>query len=338
MLVGPSGCGKSTTLRMVAGLEDISDGELYIDGKLCNDVAPKDRDIAMVFQSYALYPHMTVYQNMAFALKLKKTPKDEIDKKVREVAQILDITQYLERKPKALSGGQRQRQRVAIGRAMVRDPKVFLMDEPLSNLDAKLRKWLIIPIIVALIVGMALLIPRFSRYPDAADDGAKWDRSWEMLGTVLGVEPPGNGFTLLNNDTALAGDDTYYASWVAGEPTDYTNADGKAVDLYPAQIYLLLYGCSDETAAGEALDEWMGREQGTYDVREMRSEAHNGRGYQLLVYDCGSDTNPYSRGASAFALYGNYVVIAELTCTADYRGDEEAILAAFLDGCHFGKQ
>ena len=137
VLVGPSGCGKSTTLRMVAGLEEISDGELYIDGKLMNDVAPKDRDIAMVFQSYALYPHMTVYENMAFALKLRKTPKAEIDKKVREVAAILDITEYLNRKPKALSGGQRQR--VAIGRAMVRDPKVFLMDEPLSNLDAKLR-------------------------------------------------------------------------------------------------------------------------------------------------------------------------------------------------------
>ncbi|MCC8064150.1 MAG: sn-glycerol-3-phosphate ABC transporter ATP-binding protein UgpC [Clostridiales bacterium] len=137
VLVGPSGCGKSTTLRMVAGLEEISDGELYIDGKLVNDVAPKDRDIAMVFQSYALYPHMTVYENMAFALKLAKRPKAEIDKKVREVAEILDITQYLERKPKALSGGQRQR--VAIGRAMVREPKVFLMDEPLSNLDAKLR-------------------------------------------------------------------------------------------------------------------------------------------------------------------------------------------------------
>lgn len=137
VLVGPSGCGKSTTLRMVAGLEDISGGELYIDGKLCNDIAPKDRDIAMVFQNYALYPHMSVYDNMAFALKLKKVPKDEIDKKVKEVAEILDITQYLNRKPKALSGGQRQR--VAIGRAMVRDPKVFLMDEPLSNLDAKLR-------------------------------------------------------------------------------------------------------------------------------------------------------------------------------------------------------
>ena len=137
VLVGPSGCGKSTTLRMVAGLEEISDGELYIDGRLVNEVAPKDRDIAMVFQNYALYPHMTVYDNMAFALKLRKVPKPDIDKKVREVAEILDITQYLTRKPKALSGGQRQR--VAIGRAMVRDPKVFLMDEPLSNLDAKLR-------------------------------------------------------------------------------------------------------------------------------------------------------------------------------------------------------
>ena len=137
VLVGPSGCGKSTTLRMIAGLEDISDGTLHIGDKLMNDVEPKDRDIAMVFQSYALYPHMTVYENMAFALKLRKMPKDEIDRRVREAAEILDITQYLQRKPKALSGGQRQR--VAIGRAIVREPQVFLMDEPLSNLDAKLR-------------------------------------------------------------------------------------------------------------------------------------------------------------------------------------------------------
>ena len=137
VLVGPSGCGKSTTLRMVAGLEEISGGELYIGGKLMNDVEPKNRDIAMVFQSYALYPHMTVYENMAFPLKLRKVEKDEIDRRVKEAAQILDITQYLDRKPKALSGGQRQR--VAIGRAIVREPKVLLMDEPLSNLDAKLR-------------------------------------------------------------------------------------------------------------------------------------------------------------------------------------------------------
>ena len=137
VLVGPSGCGKSTTLRMVAGLEEITEGELWIGNRMVNDVAPKDRDIAMVFQNYALYPHMTVYDNMAFALKLRKTPKGEIDKKVKQAAEILDITEYLHRKPKALSGGQRQR--VAIGRAIVRDPQVFLMDEPLSNLDAKLR-------------------------------------------------------------------------------------------------------------------------------------------------------------------------------------------------------
>ena len=137
IFVGPSGCGKSTILRMIAGLEEITDGEIWIGDRLCNDVAPKDRDIAMVFQNYALYPHMTVYDNMAFGLKLRKTPKAEIDKRVREAAKILDIDQNLDRKPKALSGGQRQR--VAMGRAIVREPQVFLMDEPLSNLDAKLR-------------------------------------------------------------------------------------------------------------------------------------------------------------------------------------------------------
>lgn len=137
VLVGPSGCGKSTTLRMVAGLEEITEGELYIDGELMNNVAPKSRDIAMVFQNYALYPHMSVYDNMAFSLKIQKFSKEEIDKRVREAAEILDITPFLDRKPKALSGGQRQR--VAMGRAFVRNPKVFLMDEPLSNLDAKLR-------------------------------------------------------------------------------------------------------------------------------------------------------------------------------------------------------
>jgi len=137
VLVGPSGCGKSTTLRMIAGLEDISSGTISIDGSIVNDVPPKDRDIAMVFQNYALYPHMTVYENMAFGLKLRKYPKAEIESRVREAAQILGIEEYLDRKPKALSGGQRQR--VAVGRAIVRKPKVFLFDEPLSNLDAKLR-------------------------------------------------------------------------------------------------------------------------------------------------------------------------------------------------------
>jgi multiple sugar transport system ATP-binding protein len=137
IFVGPSGCGKSTTLRMIAGLEEISEGELLIDGKHVNDVPPKDRDIAMVFQNYALYPHMTVYQNMAFGLKMRKLPKDDIDLRVREAARILDIETLLERRPRQLSGGQRQR--VAVGRAIVRHPKVFLFDEPLSNLDAKLR-------------------------------------------------------------------------------------------------------------------------------------------------------------------------------------------------------
>lgn len=137
IFVGPSGCGKSTTLRMIAGLEEITSGELKIGDTVVNDVEPKDRDIAMVFQNYALYPHMTVYENMAFGLKLRKVPKDQIDKMVREAAKILDLEQLLDRKPKALSGGQRQR--VAMGRAIVRNPKVFLMDEPLSNLDAKLR-------------------------------------------------------------------------------------------------------------------------------------------------------------------------------------------------------
>lgn len=137
ILVGPSGCGKSTTLRMIAGLEEITEGELYIGDRLVNDIAPKDRDIAMVFQNYALYPHMSVFQNMAFGLKLRKVPKDEIARKVEEAARILDIAHLLDRKPKALSGGQRQR--VALGRAIVREPQVFLLDEPLSNLDAKLR-------------------------------------------------------------------------------------------------------------------------------------------------------------------------------------------------------
>ena len=134
VFVGPSGCGKSTTLRMIAGLEEITSGTLYIDGVLMNDVEPKDRDISMVFQNYALYPHMSVYENMAFSLRIKKLPKDEIDRRVKAAAEILGITEYLDRKPKALSGGQRQR--VALGRAIVREPKLFLLDEPLSNLDA----------------------------------------------------------------------------------------------------------------------------------------------------------------------------------------------------------
>ena len=199
-----------------------------------------------------------------------------------------------------------------------------------------MQKWLIIPIIVAFFVAIAMIVPAFSRYPTRADDGTPWNRKWEMLGSVLGVEAPTNGLTLLNNDTALAGDGTYYASWVYGDPTDYTNAEGKHVDLYPAQVYLLLYGCADEDAAREAFADWMGREEETYDVLEKREETYNGHAYTLLIYNCGSDTNPYSRGVSAFSLYGSYVVIAELTCTDDFTGDEGRMLAEFLNGCHYG--
>ncbi len=199
-----------------------------------------------------------------------------------------------------------------------------------------MQKWLIIPIIVAFFVAIAMIVPAFSRYPTKADDGTAWNRKWEMLGSVLGVEAPTNGLTLLNNDTALAGDGTYYASWVYGDPTDYTNAEGKHVDLYPAQVYLLLYGCADEDAAREAFADWMAREEETYDVLEKREETYNGHAYTLLIYNCGSDTNPYSRGVSAFSLYGSYVVIAELTCTDDFTGDERQMLAEFLNGCHYG--
>ncbi len=200
-----------------------------------------------------------------------------------------------------------------------------------------MQKWLIIPIIVAIFVIIAFVIPTFSRYPETAEDGTPWNRDWEMLGTVLGVEPPGNGLTLLNNDTALAGSDTYYASWVYGTPEKYVNADGKDVDLYPAQIYLLLYGCADEAAAKEAFADWMAREEKTYTVRERRSETHNGQEYSLLLYDCGSGTNPYSRGVSAFGLYNRYVVIAELPVTSGFDGNEEDMLSVFLDRCHLGR-
>ena len=197
-----------------------------------------------------------------------------------------------------------------------------------------MQKWLIIPIILLFFAAVALIIPRFSRIPTQAEDGSAWDSSWEMLGSVMGVEDPGNGFTLLNNDTALAGNDTFYASWVAGESSPYTNAEGKEVDLYPAQIYLLLYGCGDGESAREAKADWMAREEETYRVRDRREASYNGQTFDLLLYDCGSPTNPYSRGVSAFGIFGNYVIIAELTCTEAFPGDEEALLADFLEGCH----
>lgn len=198
-----------------------------------------------------------------------------------------------------------------------------------------MQKWLIIPIIVLFFLAVALIIPRFSIVPDRAEDGRTWNGDWEMMGSVMGVEAPGNGFTLLNNDTALAGNDTFYASWVAGESRDYINAEGKSVDLYPAQIYLLLYGCGDESLAAEAKADWIAREEGTYQVRSRREEVLNGQAFTVLDYNCGSDTNPYQRGVSAFGLLENYVIIAELTCTEDYSGNEQQILQQFLEGCHY---
>ena len=198
-----------------------------------------------------------------------------------------------------------------------------------------MQKWLIIPIIVLFFVAVALIIPRFSRIPERTDDGQTWDPKWEMMGSVMGVEDPGNGFTLLNNDTALAGNDTFYASWVKGEAREYTNADNKAVNLYPAQIYLLLYGCGDEEQAGEARSDWMAREEGTYEVHSRHEETWGGQSFSVLDYTCGSDTNPYSRGVSAFGLFGHYVIIAELTCTEDFEENEQLLLQHFLEGCHY---
>lgn len=175
-------------------------------------------------------------------------------------------------------------------------------------------------------------------YPDKAIDGTQWEESWEMLGSVLGVEAPGHGLTLLANNVVLAGDDTYYATWTVGEPTDYVNEDGDDTDLYEAELYLLLYGCADEENAEDASAEWMARETGTYTITETRTETYNGQEYTVLVYQCGSDTNPYSRGISAFGIYENYVVVAELACLDSFPGDEQEILSDFLTGCHYSAE
>ncbi|MBQ9270247.1 MAG: hypothetical protein IJ206_12190 [Oscillospiraceae bacterium] len=168
-----------------------------------------------------------------------------------------------------------------------------------------------------------------------AVDGTAWGENWTVLGTTLGVEEPKNGFVLSDNSAILAADDTYYATWTNGEPSPYVNAEGKDTDLYTAQIYLLLVGCKDAENAGIAIDEWMQREESTYIVSETTTETYNGQEYTVLHYDCGSATNPYSRGVSAFAVFENYAVSAELTCTEGFDGDVNALLAEFLNGCHY---
>ena len=174
-----------------------------------------------------------------------------------------------------------------------------------------------------------------TRYPSAAADGAPWDESWDMLGSVLGVEEPGHGFTLLDNNAILTADDTYLATWASGESTAYVNADGDDTELYEAEIYLLLFGCKDAGNARAAVADWIARESDTYTVTETRTETYNGQAYTVLVYECGSDTNPYSRGVAAFGVFENYAVSAELACLEKYSGDEVAILADFLTGCHY---
>lgn len=172
-------------------------------------------------------------------------------------------------------------------------------------------------------------------YPERAADGSVWDRDWTILGTVLGVEAPGNGLTLSENPVVLTGDDTHYATWTIGEPTAYTNEDGKEAEVYDAQLYLLLYGCADAGSANEAVAGWIGREQEVYRITDTISETCNGQEYTVLLYEVISDTNPYTRGAVAFGVYENYAVSAELTCGAGFSGDAHGILTDFLNGCHY---
>ena len=180
-----------------------------------------------------------------------------------------------------------------------------------------------------------LLLSACSRYPDAADDGVKWDRTWEMLGTSLGVAPPGHDLQLLENNVVLAASDTYYASWVAGEPSVYVNEGGKNVDLYPLQVYLLYYGCADHEAAEEAMEDWMNRERETYDILSEDLASFNDQDYTLLTYRPSSPANPYAGGIAAFGVFHHYVISAELTYTEDFAEDPAEVLASFLQSCHY---
>lgn len=196
-----------------------------------------------------------------------------------------------------------------------------------------MKKWffLLLPVWLFCLTGC-------THYPDQAADGMEWDKNWIILGSALGVEEPGDDLTLLDNNSILAGDDLYYASWVIGEPAPYTNADGKEIDLYDAQLYLLLCGCADSAYAQQTLEDWIEQEQETYTVTETRTETCNGQEYTVLIYECGSEANPYSRGASAFATCGNYAVSAELACQENYPGQAVEVLLRFLEGCHYNAE
>ena len=189
--------------------------------------------------------------------------------------------------------------------------------------------------VISLLLAGLLGLSGCSQYPEQAADGTPWDSSWTMRGSVLGAEEPGNGFSLLDNYSVLTGEDIYYAAWVAGDSSAYTNEDNEEVEVYDAQLYLLAAGCADASYAQQNLDEWISKEQETYTVTETWNETHNGQEYTLLTYECGSDTNPYSRGISAFTVYGTYAISAELACQEDFTGQERDILLQFLDGCHY---
>lgn len=189
--------------------------------------------------------------------------------------------------------------------------------------------------VISLLLAGLLGLSGCSQYPEQTADGTPWDSSWTMLGSVLGAEEPGNGFSLLDNYSVLTGEDIYYAAWVAGDSSAYTNEDNEEVEVYDAQLYLLAAGCADASFAQQNLDEWISKEQETYTVTETWNETRNGQEYTLLAYECGSDTNPYSRGISAFTVYGTYAISAELACQEDFTGQERDILLQFLDGCHY---
>lgn len=189
--------------------------------------------------------------------------------------------------------------------------------------------------VISLLLAGLLGLSGCSQYPEQAADGTPWDPSWTMLGSMLGAEEPGNGFSLLDNYSVLTGEDIYYAAWVAGDSSAYTNEDNEEVEVYDAQLYLLAAGCADASYAQQNLDEWISKEQETYTVTETWNETHNGQEYTLLAYECSSDTNPYSRGISAFTVYGTYAISAELACQEDFTGQERDILLQFLDGCHY---
>lgn len=184
-------------------------------------------------------------------------------------------------------------------------------------------------------LGLCLALTSCAIYPNMAEDGAEWDKSWEMMGQVMGVEPPGDGLVLLENDSVLTGQDTYFATWAVGEPETIINEEDKETDLYDAQLYLLVYGCKDAASSQAAIDEWLATEEQTYDVSERRQETCNGQEYTFLVYSVISETNPFHRGVSAFAVYDTYAVSAELTCVEGFDGDPEQMLKNFLEGCHY---